>query len=151
MKSIKVLLSLVAIIGITGCADQKTKDPEQKQHSVTKVHTKDLVSQSVSEATKNEIKKRKDVSSVAAVNTDKELLVAIEIEQFDRFHVKKTVKKVKSELKKTYPNYKIEVTADSKIFLELSKLQTKIEKDKFDNKKLKEEHKDLIKLMKETA
>ncbi|MEC2056374.1 YhcN/YlaJ family sporulation lipoprotein [Peribacillus psychrosaccharolyticus] len=150
MKRIKILLSLFVMLGLAGCTDQKAKEPDQKP-SVTKVHTKTLVSQSPSVTAREEIKKRKDVSNVKAVNTDKELLVALEIEQFDRLHIKKTVKEVKSKLKKTFPNHKIEVTADSKIFLELDKLQSKIEKNKLDTKSLKKEHNDLKKLMKEKA
>lgn len=149
MKRINILLSLIVMMGITGCSEQKAEEPDQKQHSVTKVHTENLVSQSASETARKEIKKRKDVSNVNAVNTDKELLVALEIEQYERFHIKKTVKEVKAELKKNFPNYKIEVTADSKIFLELDRLQSKMKKDKLDNKTLKKEHKDLKKLMKE--
>lgn len=150
MKRIKILLSLVVLISLAGCTEQKAKDSDQKP-SVTNVHSKTLVSQSPSVTAREEIKKRKDVSNVKAVNTEKELMVALEIEQFDRIHVKKTVKEVKAKLKKTFPHHKIEVTADSKIFLELDKLQSKIEKNKLDTKSLKKEHKDLKKLMKEKA
>lgn len=148
MKHIKILLSLVVMMSLAGCTDQNAKESDPKP-SVTNVHSKTLVSQSPSVTAREEIKKRRDVSNVKAVNTEKELLVALEIEQFDRLHIKKTVKEVKSELKKNFPNYKIEVTADSKIFLELDKLQTKMKKDKLDNKTLKKEHKDLKKLMNE--
>ena len=150
MKRIKVLLSLVVLISLAGCTEQKAKDSDQKP-SVTNVQSKTLVSQSPSVTARKEIKNRKDVSNVKAVNTEKELMVALEIEQFDRIHVKKTVKEVKAKLKKIFPNHKIEVTADSKIFLELDKLQSKIEKNKLDTKSLKKEHKDLKKLMKEKA
>lgn len=150
MKWIKIFLSLVVMMSLAGCMEQKTKEPDQKP-SVTNVQSKTLVSQSPSVIAREEIKKRKDVSNVKAVNTEKELLVALEIEQFDRLHIKKTVKEVKSKLKKTFPNHKIEVTADSKIFLEIDKLQSKIEKNKLDTKSLKKEHKDLKKLMKEKA
>ncbi|MEK3797225.1 YhcN/YlaJ family sporulation lipoprotein [Peribacillus sp. FSL H8-0477] len=148
MKHIKILLSLVVMMSLAGCTDQNAKESDPKP-SVTNVHSKTVVSQSPSVTAREEIKKRKDVSNVKAVNTEKELLVALEIEQFDRLHIKKTVKEVKSKLKKTFPNHKVEVTADSKIFLEIDKLQSKIEKNKLDTKTLKKEHKDLKKLMNE--
>lgn len=148
MKHIKILLSLIVMMSLAGCTDQNAKESDPKP-SVTNVHSKTVVSQSPSVTAREEIKKRKDVSNVKAVNTEKELLVALEIEQFDRLHIKKTVKEVKSKLKKTFPNHKVEVTADSKIFLEIDKLQSKIEKNKLDTKTLKKEHKDLKKLMNE--
>lgn len=148
MKRMKVLISLVVMMSLAGCTEQKAKESEPKP-SVTNVHSNTLVSQSPSVTAREEIKKRKDVSNVKAVNTDKELLVALEIEQYERFHIKKTVKEVKAELKRNFPSYKIEVTADSKIFLELDKLQRKMKKDRLDNKMLKKEHKDLKILMKE--
>lgn len=148
MKHIKILLSLVVMMSLAGCTDQNAKESDPKP-SVTNVHSKTVVSQSPSVTAREEIKKRKDVSNVKAVNTEKELLVALEIEQFDRLHIKKTVKEVKSKLKKTIPNHKVEVTADSKIFLEIDKLQSKIEKNKLNTKTLKKELKDLKKLMNE--
>ncbi|MFC0270421.1 hypothetical protein ACFFIX_02970, partial [Metabacillus herbersteinensis] len=83
--------------------------------------------------------------------TDKELLLAVKVDQFDRFRLKKIEKKVKSDLEKTYPDHKIEVSTDSKIFLELEQLEQKLQKDKTKMKTLKKEFDKIKSLMKEKA
>ena len=91
------------------------------------------------------------ISEVMAVNTDKDILVAIKVKQFDRFQLKKIEKNIKTELEKQYPNYSILVSADQKMYFELVKLDEKIQKNTLSMKDLKKDTKKIKSLMKEQS
>jgi len=62
------------------------------------------------------------------VNIDKELSVAIKVENFNRFRLKSIEKSVKSDLEKTYPDHKVFVSSDKKMFWELEKIEQGLKK-----------------------
>ena len=71
--------------------------------SISQVHTSKPINQSVANHAKEKMITKEEISDVKAVNTDKELLVAIKVENFNRFRLKKIEKTVKSDLEKMYP------------------------------------------------
>jgi hypothetical protein len=83
------------------------------------------------------------------VNTDKELMAAIKVENFDRFRLKSIEKSVKSDLEKKYPDYKVFVSTDKKIFWELEKIEQRLKKNDMNKKNLKNDLNKLKSLMKE--
>lgn len=150
---LKIFLLLLITIGLSsGCIGNQNQFANNNDDAnVVKVHTSKPIDQSVSNEAKEKVIKEKEVSGVKAVNTDKELLLAVKVDQFDRFRLKNIEKKVKSDLEKAYPNHKIIVSTDSKMYLELEQLEQKLQKDKTEKKTLKKEFDKIKSLMKEKA
>ncbi|MDA6161854.1 hypothetical protein OSK10_26665, partial [Escherichia coli] len=70
-------------------------------------------------------------------------------DNFDRFRLKEIEKKVKSDLKEEYTDYKILVSTDSKMYMELEQLEHKLQEDKLKWEALKKEFDKIKNLMKE--
>ncbi|WP_026562852.1 YhcN/YlaJ family sporulation lipoprotein [Bacillus sp. J37] len=153
VKIVNIGLFLIVIIGLgSGCTGNQNQFATNNDDAeIVKVHTSKPIDQSVSNEAKEKVIKEKEVSGVKAVNTDKELLLAVKVDQFDRFRLKNIEKKVKSDLEKAYPNHKIIVSTDSKMYLELEQLEQKLQKDKTEKKTLKKEFDKIKSLMKEKA
>ena len=147
----KIFLLILTIIGLgSGCNENQNQSGDNnKDLSISQVHTSKPIDQSVANHAKEKMITKDEISDVKAVNTDKELLVAIKVENFNRFRLKKIEKTVKSDLEKMYPNHKVFVSADKKMFLELEKLEQKLEKNNTNMKDLKKDLKKLKSLMKE--
>ncbi|MFC0271392.1 YhcN/YlaJ family sporulation lipoprotein [Metabacillus herbersteinensis] len=151
-KRVNIGLFLIVIIGlVSGCAGNQNQFATTNDANIVKVHTSKPIDQSVANQAKEKVIKEEEISGVKAVNTDKELLLAVKVNQFDRFRLKKIEKKVKSDLEKAYPDHKIEVSTDSKMYLELEQLEQKLQKDKTNMKTLKKEFDKIKSLMKEKA
>lgn len=148
-----IFLLLLAIIGLgSGCnRNQNQSGEEHEDLSISQVHTSKPIDQSVANQAKKKVITEEDISDVKAVNTDKELLIAIKVENFDRFRLKKIEKNVKSDLEKDYPDHKIIVSTDSKMYLELDQLEQKIQKDNTNRKELEKDFNKIKSLMKEQA
>ncbi|KAB2495589.1 YhcN/YlaJ family sporulation lipoprotein [Priestia endophytica] len=153
IKKLKVCLFLIVLFlfgsGCTGNQEQSAK--ENQDTNIVKVHTNNPIGQSVANQVKEKTIKREEVTGVKAVNTDKELLVALKVKQFDRFQLKNIKKKVKSDLEKMYPDHKVFVSTDQKIYLELEQLEQKLQKDQPKKKILNKEFDEIKSLMKEQA
>lgn len=143
-------LGLIVFVcgAISGCAAHED-DTFQNKNNFTNVSSERPIDQSLANKVEKELIKEKDISKVRAVNTNKELLLAIKTPQFDRLHLKKIEKRVTSDLKDEYPHYKVTVSTDQKLFLELNKLEQKIQQNNVNKKKLLKEFSNLKKLMKE--
>nr|WGD77094.1 hypothetical protein P5631_10825 [Bacillus subtilis] len=72
------------------------------------------------------------------MNTDKELMAAIKVENFSKIR-----------LRKKYPDYKVFVSTDKKIFWELEKVEQRLKKNDMNKKNLKNDLNKLKSLMKE--
>ena len=151
ITKLKIFLLLLTIIGLgSGCNENQNQlGDNNKDLSISQVHTSKPINQSVANQAKEKIITKEEISDVKAVNTDKELLVAIKVNQFDRFRLKKIEKKVKSDLEKAYPDHKILVSTDSKMYLELDQIEQKLQKDKTNMKNLKKDLNTIKSLMKE--
>jgi Sporulation lipoprotein YhcN/YlaJ (Spore_YhcN_YlaJ) len=147
IKNVKIGLLILMVIGLcTGCNGNHDQDTNE---DLNDSQVSKPISQSVAnQATKN-VSLEEEISNVMAVNTDKDLLVAIKVKQFDRFQLKKIEKNIKSELEKRYPNYSILVSADQKMYFELVKLDEKLQKNTMSMKNLKKDTKRIKSLMKE--
>jgi Sporulation lipoprotein YhcN/YlaJ (Spore_YhcN_YlaJ) len=148
---LKIFLLLLTVIGLgSGCNENQNQlGDNNKDLSTSQVHTSKPINQSVANQAKEKVITEKEISDVKAVNTDKELLVAIKVNQFARFRLKRAEKKVKSDLEKAYPNHKILVSTDSKMYLELDQLEQKLQKDNTNMKNLKKDFNKIKSLMKE--
>ncbi|MFB7642636.1 hypothetical protein [Peribacillus butanolivorans] len=77
------------------------------------------------------------------------MLVAVKVDNFDRFRLKSIKKQAQSDLENMFPDYKILISTDQKIFLELDQLEQKLEKDKTKIDSLEKDFKKIKSLMKE--
>ncbi|MCY7779730.1 YhcN/YlaJ family sporulation lipoprotein [Bacillus haynesii] len=105
--------------------------------------------QTVANKAKDKLLKREEVTEVRGANSDQDLVLAVQVEQFDRFRLKDIEKQSKEMLKKDFTGYSIEVSTDQKIFWELDKLEKQLENKKISEKKLKKKLTKIKKLMKE--
>ncbi|WP_342600624.1 YhcN/YlaJ family sporulation lipoprotein [Psychrobacillus sp. FSL H8-0483] len=153
IKNLKVGLLILMVIGLcTGCNGNQDQNTDSNEDlNVSQVKISKPISQSVANQATENVSMEDEISDVMAVNTDKELLVAIKVKQFDRFQLKKVEKNIKSNLEKLYPNYKILVSADQKMYVELVKLQGKLQKNTLSMKDLEKDIKKIKSLMKEQS
>ncbi|MEK4485099.1 YhcN/YlaJ family sporulation lipoprotein [Psychrobacillus sp. FSL H8-0484] len=153
IKNLKVALLILMVIGLcTGCNGNQDQDTDANEDlNVSQVKISKPISQSVANQATENVSIEDEISDVMAVNTDKELLVAIKVKQFDRFQLKKVEKNIKSNLEKLYPDYTILVSADQKMYFELVKLQGKLQKNTLSMKDLEKDIKKIKSLMKEQS
>jgi len=148
---LKIIFFILMVIGLgSGCnATQNQLDDDQNNLSISQVHTSKPIDQSVANRAKEKIISKGEISDVKAVNTDKELLVAIKVDNFDRFRLKKIEKTVKSDVEKMFPDHKVFVSTDKKMFWELEQLEQRLQKDNTNMKNLKKDFNKIKSLMKE--
>ncbi|WP_345798846.1 YhcN/YlaJ family sporulation lipoprotein [Bacillus sp. Cr_A10] len=150
---LKVAILILMVIGLcSGCnGNQKQIADTNKDFNDSLVKVSNPISQSVANQVKENISTEEEISDVKAVNSDKELLVAIKVKQFDRFQLKKIEKNLKSDLEKMHPDYKVLVSSDQKMYFELDKLEQKLLKNNLSMKKLEKDIKKIKSLMKEQS
>lgn len=151
ITTMKNLLFIIMVIGFaSGCnGNQNEFIQGNSTFGISQVHTSKPIDQSVANHAKEKIIAKEDITDVKAVNTDKELMAAIKVENFDRFRLKSIEKSVKSDLEKKYPDYKVFVSTDKKIFWELEKVEQRLKKNDMNKKNLKNDLNKLKSLMKE--
>lgn len=123
MRTILVVMSLLLLA--TGCnqqSDQQSKtqsaaeDPECKP---TPVRHFDLEQRAKAIAEQID-----GIDQAVAVQIDKELDVAIEVSNFNRFRMESLQKDVAKQLKAAFPEAKVHVTSDKKLIMDLQKLSS---------------------------
>lgn len=146
-----ITVFLLFITTITnGCQNATENNNQNKQMVVRHVNVQnEKADQTVANKAKDKLLKREEVTEVRGANSDQDLVLAVQVEQFDRFRLKDIEKQSKEMLKKDFPGYSIEVSTDQKIFWELDKLEKQLENKKSSEKKLKKELTKIKKLMKE--
>ncbi|MFE4351739.1 YhcN/YlaJ family sporulation lipoprotein [Peribacillus butanolivorans] len=150
MKTLKTFLFLITVIGfVSGCSGNSNQIDNNKNLNISKVHTSSPIEQSVANQAKDRLLAEEEVSDVKAVNSDKELLVAVKVDNFDRFRLTSIKKQAQSDLENMFPDYKILISTDQKMFLELDQLEQKLEKDKTKMDSLKKDFKKIKSLIKE--
>lgn len=146
-RTIITHILLVLMIG-SGCNNANSNN-ESKELNITKVTSEERQNLSITNQVKQLLMKQKEVSNVKAVNSDKELLIAVEINQMDRFRLKEIEKRLIKITEDNYPNHKVTLTIDQKIFLELEKLEKQITDTNMSKKKLEKEIKRIKSLSEE--
>ncbi|MEC1559698.1 YhcN/YlaJ family sporulation lipoprotein [Bacillus haynesii] len=146
-----ITVFLLFITTITnGCQNATENNNQNKQMAVRHVNVQnEKADQTVANKAKDKLLKREEVTEVRGANSDQDLVLAVQVEQFDRFRLKDIEKQSKEMLKKDFTGYSIEVSTDQKIFWELDKLEKQLENKKISVKKLKKKLTKIKKLMKE--
>lgn len=128
----KIGLFLTLLFLLTGCTS-----PEQK------IQFKNAEDRDVEKAEKI-FRDEKRIEGAVAVFSEKDLLVGMQVEPFARFRKTKIEQEIHKKLEKAYPENKVTVSADLKIYREAKKLI-----DDKSEKKISKKIKDLKKLSKE--
>ncbi|MCZ6992345.1 hypothetical protein OH407_23740, partial [Salmonella enterica] len=86
INKFRIFLLLLTIIGLgSGCnGNQNELGDNNKDLSNSQVHTSEPVNQSVANQAKEKVIRKEEISGVKAVNTDKELVLAIKVDNFNR-------------------------------------------------------------------
>jgi hypothetical protein len=145
----KRLFFILILIGLASGCNGNQNQLDNNDLNISQVHTSKPIDQSVANHTKEKMITKEEISDVKAVNTDKELLVAIKVGNFNRFRLKNIEKSVKSDLEKIYPDHKVFVSSDKKMFWELEKIEQRLKKNDTNKKNLKKDLNKLKNLMKE--
>ncbi|MGG3798797.1 YhcN/YlaJ family sporulation lipoprotein [Metabacillus fastidiosus] len=146
----RIIYIFFLVIVMAGCSGMH-KNEEANKSNVTDVSFKNSHDQSVTEKMKQLLENEEEVKNIRAVNSDKELLIAAEINHMDRFRLKEIQQKLEKKVKKQYADYKVTISTDKKIFLELEQLENKMRTKKLSKKKFEKEMNRIKNLSKETT
>jgi len=144
---INLILILIFVVGCNG--NQSKQNSEEQQMNTQPLATNQKFDQNISDKVNKTLKEKQEVTDVISINSDKKLLVAVEIQHKERLRLKKIEKKLKKQLKEQYPEKEITLSLDKKIFLETKKLKQKVINDEVNRAKLEKELKKIIDLSKE--
>lgn len=150
MKQLLLIISFLSCFILFGCDNELGADNTNKQDiEVKNISANNIINQEPSNKAKELLIKHDAVTGIKAANTTKKLIVAVEIQHSKRFQLKQIKKKLMKELKNNFNDYKVELTIDKKIYLELEKLEEQIQSQKIKPDKLKKEIDRITKLSKE--
>ncbi|MCG1029430.1 hypothetical protein [Virgibacillus halodenitrificans] len=151
MKKVKLLTIVLLTITLFACNSNNALEPTNKNNHVelTKISTNQAIDQHASNEAKELLSKYKEIIKVNAVNTEKELIATVEVRHQARLQLSEIRKKLKNKLVKNFPDYKIELSTDKKLVLEVEKAEKQIEENSYTSKELKKKVKELIELSRE--
>lgn len=153
MKFIHIIFYSCFILLLAGCGSSYSLEPENNDQDqpieLTKISSNQGYDQHVANRAKERVSKHEEIASVKAINTEQQLLIAVEVNQFDRFGLKEIREKLKREVKTEFPDLKVIISTDKKIFLELDQLEQDLLNKKIDKKTLNKRFNEVMKLEKE--
>ena len=109
------------------------------------------MTQEVSNEVKDYISRHDHITSVYAVNTFDALVIAFEVNHFNRFQLQTYKDQLTKQMKRKYPTYESIVSTDQKIILELKRLEKGIIDETMSMNDIQKEIRRLIKLNKDNV
>lgn len=161
MKKYSIVLILLLLIGCNGQNNNGTTNATTSRGNLNPNYelTKSSVSQEdvirkdnkhgIAYKASDIVLQQQEVKMVRSVEGKKLLIVAIELKHWNTFRSKQITKETKKKLEKEFPSKRIEVTTDHKIFIELEKLEKKLNNNELTKKQLDKRLEKIKKLMKE--
>lgn len=153
MKNYYIALILLFLIGCNGQGDNTTSSNNLgTSYQLTKTsgqQNNENLNQDNAFKAKNILLQQQEVKLVRAIEGKESLIVAIELMHRNTFQSKTLTKELKNKLEKEIPSKKIEATTDHKIFIELEKLENKLNNNELTKKQLEKKLNKIQKLMKE--
>ena len=148
---LKILHFILLLLLLAGCGGQDSSTNPSNDHAdFIQLSTNEApIEQQESNQAKALLGKQDGLTHVYAVNSDKKMIVAFEIEHLKRFQLKDYEKKITKQIKKEFPNMEVTISTDKKIVIEVDQLEQKMNSDSMSKKELDKELKKLIKLSKE--
>ncbi len=152
MGNNKILFTIFICLFLIGCGNgTATEQPNDSTIEVKNISANKLIDQEPSNEVKKILKKHDEILGIKAANTSKNIIVAVKVKHNKRFQLKKIKKDLTKELKKNLKNFHIELTTDKKIYLELDKLEDRIQTKSIKPTKLGKEIDRITKLSKDNA
>ncbi|HZH62941.1 MAG TPA: YhcN/YlaJ family sporulation lipoprotein [Metabacillus sp.] len=151
MKQRIITISCIIIIMMiaSGCNTVNNSNKNNKTN-ITNVSYQQKKDVNTSADVEKLLMDEKEVHNAIAVSTDKKILIAVVINQMERFRIEEIEKRLKKMIEDEYPKHDVDLSTDKKIFLELEKLKRKInEQEDMSEKKIKKELKRIKSLSEE--
>lgn len=112
------------------------------------IGTNKVIDQTKADVAKQLVLSMDEVIEVKGINFEENIYVVAKVKQFDRFFLERIRKQAHDKVKKRFPEENVHVSTDKKVFLELEKLEIKINNNDIDKKTLKKEIKRIEEFMK---
>jgi uncharacterized protein YpuA (DUF1002 family) len=141
----RCLVFVLLLMVSTACANNDNHAGEAES-SVKEIGWHRANNQSTADEAKKELIKMEEVTDVKAVQFDKELLVALDVRQRNKFQLKPISKKATKTLEKKFPGKNVTVSTDPKTLLELGKLEDQLTNGNLDKGKLQKQVKKIQEL-----
>jgi hypothetical protein len=150
IKPSAIIIGIILLVSIIGCSDDSTTQRNKGNSvNITQISVKNNYNQHFSNEAKQTLSQKEDITKVVAANTDKLLVIAIEVPHHERFNLKTMNKELSKEMDEKFKDLTVELTTDKKIVLELEKLEEQLKKNEISKKELKKQLKHISKLLKE--
>ncbi|MEN2467443.1 hypothetical protein [Ornithinibacillus sp. FSL M8-0202] len=149
-KPFLMVIGIIIIFTLVGCnTENNTQRNSDQPIKVTQISAKNTYDQSISNKAKQILSKKENITRVLAANTDKILIIAIEIPHHERFGLQKVNKELSKEMDEEFKYIKVELVTDKKIVIELEKIEERLQNNDITKKELEKELKHISKLLKE--
>lgn len=143
MKKNLLFLILLSLL-ISGC----NIGGQQEEVKPLFIGEKNDLNQNTADEAKQIVLSMKEVIEVKGVNVKENIYIATKVTHFNRLFLDRIRKDAHDKLKKRFPDAKIHVSTDKKVFLELEELEKKLYKNKVEEEKLEKEINRIEKFMK---
>jgi hypothetical protein len=144
MKSLLKITFVICLL--TGCGNLTGANEEVRPMHITE-HA--VIAQDKSDHAKKIVLSMDEVVEIKGVNDNKgKIYLAPRVKHFDRIRLKGIRKKGYDSVKKQYPNAKVFVSTDQKIYMELEKLEKELKNKSISEQRLKKQLKKLEEMMK---
>lgn len=132
-----------ALLILFGCHSGE----QNKKEAYIKLGNDAIVDQTKADEAKKIVSEMEEVVSVKGVALENNLYIAPQVTQFARLKLEKIRKESFDKIKNVYPEANVHVSTDKKIYLELGKLENKLQAKKISmedlEKKLKKLEEDM--------
>src|SRR5699024_4404157 len=122
------IISMIAMI--VGCnTNDYVLEPAGTPNNdinLMKISKNDELDQHISNQAKDSLRKYAEITTAKAVNTDKKMLMAVEVKHNERFNLVNIQKQLQNEMEEQFPHITVEFSTDKKIILELDKLENEL-------------------------
>ncbi|HET7626764.1 MAG TPA: YhcN/YlaJ family sporulation lipoprotein [Bacillales bacterium] len=149
----RIFIVLTTITVFTGACGQQNGNDGKSQARLQQMqenrHAEQPVDQSKSERVRKQIMDRDAVTEVHAVNSKTQLMVAIQLKTMQQFNAQQIVEQVKKSIAHRYPNMKVEVSSDKKVYMEVSELEANLQTHEVSQKQFDKKLKRIARFMKE--
>lgn len=150
----RIIITFLTVIVLTACMNndgEQSLQPtnENQDLELLKLSSTGMNDQQASNQAKEILSEHEEITAVRAVNAGEHLLIAIEVEHFERFDLDNIERDLRKKVKRNFRDMKVTLSTDEKILLELKKLENEIENRSINHEELKKRVKKLVKLSKE--
>jgi len=150
----KLVLIYLSVLVLSACMNNTNNQSLQptgdnRDLELIKLSAVGVNDQQASNQAKEYLSHYEEMTAIRAVNAGGHLLIAIDVEHFERFDLDNIERDLRKDLKDNFSNMKVTLSTDQKILLELERLETEIENQTINSEELKKEVQELVSLSKE--